>query len=526
MELLRRPLRYAFLTIEDGLDRVFGSDANPFNNLGALGYYFFWIVAATGIYVFVFFDTGLTEAYESLEALTREQWYLGGVLRSLHRYASDGMVAVMLLHMLREFAYDRYRGARSFSWLTGVPLIWLVVASGITGYWLVWDQLAQYVAQTSAEWLDWLPIFGEPIARNFMSEKHLDGRLFTLIIFLHIGIPLTCLFLMWFHLQRVSYARVNPPRPLAVGTLATLLVLAVLKPATSHAPADLATVPTELGLDWFFLAAYPLVDLWEAGPVWVLALGGTFALMLVPWLPPQRRRPPARVDLANCNGCTRCAEDCPFNAITMMPRSDQSGFEQEAVVNANACVSCGICVGACPTAMPFRRATALVPGIELPDLTLATLRDKVEAAAGKLAGERRVLVFGCRHGVRPQKLAGPETAAIELPCVAMLPPAFVDYVLSKDLADGVMIAGCRDGSCHYRLGVRWMQDRLEGRRDPRLRDRVPRERVAWAWRASTDRRRLEADLAALRQGLPMPGATTLPATETPAGTRREEEEAT
>ena len=49
------------------------------------------------------------------------------------------------------------------------------------------------------------------------------------------------------------------------------------------------------------------------------------------------------------------------------------------------CMSCGICVGACPTATPFRRAgDRCRPGIELPDRTVAGLRDEVVAAAAKL----------------------------------------------------------------------------------------------------------------------------------------------
>jgi CDP-4-dehydro-6-deoxyglucose reductase len=35
------------------------------------------------------------------------QWFAGGILRSVHRYASDAMVLTMLLHMLRYFAFDR-----------------------------------------------------------------------------------------------------------------------------------------------------------------------------------------------------------------------------------------------------------------------------------------------------------------------------------------------------------------------------------------------------------------------------------
>jgi quinol-cytochrome oxidoreductase complex cytochrome b subunit len=107
----------------------------------------------------IFFDTGVTQAFASVEYMTNDQWYAAGVMRSLHRYASDGLVAVMLLHILREFSLDRYRGVRWFSWATGIPVLLFIYVAGISGYWLVWDKLAQYVAIVSTEWLDHLPFF-------------------------------------------------------------------------------------------------------------------------------------------------------------------------------------------------------------------------------------------------------------------------------------------------------------------------------------------------------------------------------
>jgi hypothetical protein len=65
---------------------------------------------------------------------------IGGILRSVHRYASDAMVLTMLLHLLRHFAFDRMRGFRWFSWVTGVVLLWLVYAAGVNGYMLPWDR--------------------------------------------------------------------------------------------------------------------------------------------------------------------------------------------------------------------------------------------------------------------------------------------------------------------------------------------------------------------------------------------------
>ncbi|MGI9248408.1 MAG: hypothetical protein ACR2QI_05300, partial [Woeseiaceae bacterium] len=78
-ELLRRPL-----------SRAFESEQNPLNHLGALTVFFLWIILISGIWLLIFFRTSVSAAFDSVEYLTREQWYVGGIMRSLHRYASDG----------------------------------------------------------------------------------------------------------------------------------------------------------------------------------------------------------------------------------------------------------------------------------------------------------------------------------------------------------------------------------------------------------------------------------------------------
>ncbi|MHA1114384.1 MAG: cytochrome b N-terminal domain-containing protein, partial [Alphaproteobacteria bacterium] len=440
--------------------------------------------------------TSVSDAYVSVEALTHEQWYLGGVMRSLHRYASDALVLVMGVHVLREFAYDRYRGARWFTWFTGVPILWLVVISGVTGYWLVWDKLAQYVAVATTEWLDSLPIFGAQIAGNFLTPESLDSRFFTLMVFLYIAVPLFLLLALWIHLQRVSQPKINPPRGLAVGIFLSMLALSLVKPALSQGPADLATIPATLDLDWFYLAVYPLLDVMSGASLWALVGIASLILAVLPWMPAMRRSAAAQVNLDNCNGCARCVDDCPFNAITLVPRTDGKPFDHEAAVDSKLCISCGICVGACPTSMPFRRAAPLVSGIELPDLTTAMLRHRLESAVAALQGDARIVVFGCDHGAPVRALAGPGTAAISLPCVAMLPPAFIDYALSRNRADGVIVASCRNGQCDARFGPRWMAARLAGTRDPYLRARVPRQRLLLIPAAPNERRKLAAELGA------------------------------
>jgi ferredoxin/coenzyme F420-reducing hydrogenase delta subunit len=474
--------RRGFERIGAILSKGFGSNLNPLHQLGALTIFFFWIVLISGIWLFVFFRTSVDGAYESVEYLTHEQWWAGGVMRSLHRYASDAAVVTLVLHIAREWAFGHHRGKRWFSWVTGIPLLWIIIPLGITGYWLVWDKLAQYVALTSAEMIDWIPIFTDSMARNFLSADALSDRFFTLMAFLHlIGLPLFLVFGIWLHVFRISRPRINPPRPLMIGCVLVMLLLSLVYPALSQGKADLAVVPQSLSLDWYYLLLYPLMSSWSPAALWLLLAGLSLLLFAAPWLPPAKTSAVAVVDLDNCNGCQRCVDDCPYGAVMMQPRTDGTKYDSEAVVDPSLCVSCGICVGACPTATPFRKASALSPGIDLPDLTAAMIRHKVESASALLQGHQRVMVFTCQGSKASAHLQDSSTAVVELQCMAHLPPPFVDFILSRSMADGVILAGCADGGCEYRLGAEWTRLRIKRERDPYLRRRIDERRVALAW---------------------------------------------
>ena len=496
---LRPTLHRGMQRVEALFDRAFGPKANPCRQLGALAFLLFWMVAASGIYVYAAFDTSVTGAYASVDRLTRNQWPLGAIARSVHRYASDAMLLVVLLHLAREWISGHVRGFRWFSWLTGVPLLWFVYASGIGGYWLVWDRLAQFSLIATAEWVDWLPLLGEPMVRNFIGVGSVSDRLFSLLIFLHIGIPLLLLLGMWVHIQRISRPRTQPHAAIAVGLSLALLALSLTLPAASQAPADLSTVPATLGLDWLYLSIFPLMYASSPAVLWQLLAGTTALLALLPWLPPRARDPVARVDLAHCNGCARCFADCPYGAVTMRPRSDGRTHLLQAAVDPELCAGCGICAGACPSSTPFRRGEAVLTGIDMPQRTISALRRELDRAVAALRGEAKIVVFGCAQGADLGP-TGTDTAGLRLICTAMLPPTFVEYALRAG-ADGVLITGCRDGDCQYRFGNRWTEERLSGLREPRPRAAVPPQLVRIAWAGPTDRALLMGELDRFRASI-------------------------
>jgi NADPH-dependent glutamate synthase beta subunit-like oxidoreductase/Pyruvate/2-oxoacid:ferredoxin oxidoreductase delta subunit len=77
-----------------------------------------------------------------------------------------------------------------------------------------------------------------------------------------------------------------------------------------------------------------------------------------------------RVDEERCRGCGRCADTCPFDAVSLAP-NDRGGFTAQ-VLHYN-CVGCGGCVGRCP-----------VTALDMPYFSNQALEKMV---AGALAGE-------------------------------------------------------------------------------------------------------------------------------------------
>ena len=174
---------------------------------------------------------------------------------------------------------------------------------------------------------------------------------------------------------------------------------------------------------------------------------------------------------------------------------------KQSVVDPDLCISCGICAGACPSSSPFRHVDELTTGISIPDLHIKELLSLTEHNLQELSGSNRIMVYGCDHGSKVGELASDSVAVVSMPCTALVPPAFIDYVLRKDLAEGVMISGCCEGDCYYRLGNTWMDQRFSMERMPVLRTRVPREQVRLRWLGEQGTAQLHDEVAAFQAHL-------------------------
>ncbi len=101
----------------------------------------FFILTVTGVMLMFFYVPSTERAYGSIKDLQFAVSF-GRLLRNQHRWAAEGMVAVVFLHLARVFFTGAYRGPRAINWLNGVVLFLATLLLSFTGYLLPWDQLA------------------------------------------------------------------------------------------------------------------------------------------------------------------------------------------------------------------------------------------------------------------------------------------------------------------------------------------------------------------------------------------------
>jgi len=183
--------------------------------LGIILGFLFLIMIFTGVILMIYYTPSVETAYQSVKNLV----YVvpgGRIIRNMHRWASQGMIIVVFLHLVRVFYTGSYLGNRSLNWVIGVVLLIITLLSNFSGYLLPWDQLAYWavtigsnIAASAREFTDLVGITNVFDPGGFLKKLLIGGetvgqpalsRFFALhVIFL----PLTMLVLLGVHFWRI-----------------------------------------------------------------------------------------------------------------------------------------------------------------------------------------------------------------------------------------------------------------------------------------------------------------------------------
>ncbi|MFN7940381.1 MAG: hydrogenase iron-sulfur subunit [Thermoanaerobaculia bacterium] len=485
-------------------DRLYGSRFNPIYQSGNLAILFFLVTLATGLYLFLFYR--IADAHGSVVEI-QQRVFLGAWARSMHRYSADLAIVAVILHLLRKLAHGQTWGPRAVAWISGIVLLGVVLLSGWTGLVMVWDRQGQQIAVEGARLADLLPIFSEPIARNFSGETPIPSSFFFMNLFLHVALPLGIAAVLWLHVSRLARPALLPPRAVRRYVLALLVVYAAVAPVRLPPAADLTQLPDRLATDLFFAFWLPLAQRVEPLAHLGFWLALFSLLVALPWLwRPRREIAPSFVDEDHCTGCTNCYQDCPYEAIAMVPRTlaERQHSPLVARVDPTRCVGCGICAGSCA---PMGVGPAERTG-----------RDQLAAARAFLErerpGPRQIVILGCAngHAATLARLAGPQRSILPTGCGGSVHTSVLELLLRRG-AGGVFLLTCSPRDCYFREGPKWLAARVFDGREAELPERVDRLRVEVASFSPGEWPRIVAALGDLEARVDRLGGGTVEAWE-------------
>jgi len=166
---------------------------------GGVTFTLFIVQLLTGLLLSMHYIPSDAEAYLSIQRLHRTV-PLGGLLRSIHHWAANLMVVMVLLHMLRVFITGSYKNPRELNWVAGALLFAMTLAFGFTGYLLPWDQKAYWATVVGTNMLGSVPIFGPQLAAFVRGGTDVSGQTLLRFYSLHmLWFPVLTTLFLWVH---------------------------------------------------------------------------------------------------------------------------------------------------------------------------------------------------------------------------------------------------------------------------------------------------------------------------------------
>ena len=269
---------------------------------GGMTLFLFVVQVSTGILLLLYYRPTAEAAFESVQFIMTKVRF-GWLVRSIHSWSANLMVAAAFVHMFSVFLMKAYRKPRELTWVTGILLFFLTLGFGFSGYLLPWNELSFFATKVGTEIFNELPLIGRPMLIFLRGGEEVTGATLTRFFGFHVAVlPLLLNALLVVHLFMVQRQGMSSPPSvemesteelpaipfvpnfllrdmlgwvLAVGLLAAL---AALFPWELGVKADpFAPAPAGIKPEWYFLFAFETLKL---VPAQILFLEGEMVAIL------------------------------------------------------------------------------------------------------------------------------------------------------------------------------------------------------------------------------------------------------
>jgi cytochrome b6 len=249
---------------------------------GGMTLFLFSIQVATGILLLLYYRPSAETAFESVQFIMTDVRF-GWLIRSLHSWSANLMIAMLFVHMFSVFFLKSYRAPREVTWLSGVVLLFLSLAFGFSGYLLPWNTLAYFATKVGTEVAGIVPVVGHFLVRFLRGGDDVTGATLTRFYGFHVAILpaittailLLHVFLVQKHGMHVPDSARKPvptmkffPNFLLRDAMGWLIALGLLAAFAAVFPWELgekadpfAPAPAGIRPEWFFMFMFQTLKL-------------------------------------------------------------------------------------------------------------------------------------------------------------------------------------------------------------------------------------------------------------------------
>ncbi len=281
--------------------------------LGSLLLFGLTLQVVTGTLLALFYAPTPDHAWDSVRYITTT--VRGGhFLRGLHHWGASLVVVTAVLHLIRVVFFGSYRAPRELNWIVGLVLLHVILAFGLTGYLLPWDQRAYWATVVTINLSKLTPVVGEFLADLLRGGPDIGALTLTRWYAVHVLVLPPLLFgLIGLHLYLMRRHGISGPiRPRdgvpetffpyqAARDLTTAVVVGVLLAALAwqgapalEPPADPTSSDYVPRPEWYFLGLFQLLKYfpgrWEIVGAIVIPGAVMTLLALLPWIDRARSR--------------------------------------------------------------------------------------------------------------------------------------------------------------------------------------------------------------------------------------------
>nr|YP_010329796.1 cytochrome b [Acronicta major]UNP54530.1 cytochrome b [Acronicta major]UNP54940.1 cytochrome b [Acronicta major] len=257
------------------------SNISAWWNFGSLLALCLTIQIFTGLFLTMYYTANIEMAFYSVNYICRNVNY-GWLIRTIHANGASFFFICIYLHIGRGIYYESFN--LKYTWLIGVIILFLLMATAFMGYVLPWGQMSFWGATVITNLLSAIPYLGVMLVNWIWGGFAVDNATLTRFYTFHFLLPFIILMMTMIHLLFLHQTGSNNPLGMnsnldkipfhpfftfkdLIGFIILMFTLTILTLTNPYLlgdpdnfiPANPLVTPVHIQPEWYFLFAYAIL---------------------------------------------------------------------------------------------------------------------------------------------------------------------------------------------------------------------------------------------------------------------------